>query len=302
MSKAARSPKLRWIALGALAVFGLYHLAGPSSSSSSSTSSSPASGLAFAAADETPFPDEVWAHAKDPETDVEVLGVGRHSATIIFIHGLGGNAEIVLPLVARLRPKLWQVAWVLPNSPQLAFTGAQGETMSAWFDMDELLLPDHAPMPKREDEKRMRAAVDRIHGLIQKELDRGIDPDRIVLAGFSQGCATTLLSGLSWSGGKLGGLMCLSGWLPMAYDIKKQGSSEKHPMQSAHANELPVFWGHGAADKVIQYQWAEESIGHLTKMGFKDVQFHTYPELVHWVGDDEEDDMLAWFSKMLPQT
>lgn len=55
------------------------------------------------------------------------------------------------------------------------------------FDMDELLLPDHAPMPKREDEKRMRAAVDRIHSLIQKELDRGIDSDRIVLAGFSQG-------------------------------------------------------------------------------------------------------------------
>lgn len=81
MSKAARSPKLRWIALGALAVFGLYHLAGPSSSSSSP----PSSGLAFAAADQTPFPDEVWAHAKDPETDVEVLGVGRHSATIIFI-------------------------------------------------------------------------------------------------------------------------------------------------------------------------------------------------------------------------
>jgi len=129
------------------------------------------------------------------------------------------------------------------------------------FDMDELLLPDHAPMPKREDETRMRAAVDRIHGLIQKELDRGIDSDRIVLAGFSQGalspprssrrrtsssppltvllatgCATTLLSGLSWSEGKLGGLMCLSGWLPMAYDVKKQGSSEKHPVRPSRAS------------------------------------------------------------------
>jgi len=168
--------------------------------------------------------------------------------------------------------------------------------------MDELVLPSGAPMPKREDEKRMRAAVDRIHGLIQKEIDRGIDSDRIVLAGFSQGCATTLLSGLSWKDSKLGGLMCLSGWLPMAYDIKKQGSSEKHPMQSAGANELPVFWGHGTADGVIQYQWAEESIGHLTKMGFKDVQFHTYPDLVHWVADEEEDDMLEWFKKILPPT
>ncbi|GAA5836048.1 hypothetical protein JCM9279_002177 [Rhodotorula babjevae] len=130
MSKAARAPKLRWIALGALAVFGLYQLAGPSSSSSSS-SSSPTSAVDLAAADTTPFPDDVWAHAKDPETNVEVLGVGRHSATIIFIHGLGGNAEIVLPLVARLRPKLWQVAWVLPNryaSPLTAAVAVQSSS------------------------------------------------------------------------------------------------------------------------------------------------------------------------------
>lgn len=82
MSKPARAPKLRWIALGALAVFGLYHLAGPASSSSASSLSSTAS---LDLVDTAPFPDEVWAHAKDPETNVEVLGVGRHSATIIFI-------------------------------------------------------------------------------------------------------------------------------------------------------------------------------------------------------------------------
>ncbi|BGP38616.1 hypothetical protein JCM10450v2_002565 [Rhodotorula kratochvilovae] len=287
MAKNARPQRLRWIAFGALALFALYRF------TSRERAPPPAA---------SPISDEVYAHAKDPETNVEVLGIGRHSATIIFVHGLGGSAEIALPLVSRLRPKLWQVAWVMPNSPHLAFTGANGETMSAWFDMEELTLPPGAPMPKREDEKRMHAAVERVHGLIQKEIDRGIDTNRIVVAGFSQGCATTLLSGLSWKDGKLGGLMCLSGWLPMAYDIQKSGSKEKHPMQTEHAHELPVFWGHGAADGVIQYQWGEESINHLTKMGFKDIEFHTYPDLVHWVADEEEDDMLAWFSKILPPT
>jgi len=69
--------------------------------------------------------------------------------------------------------------------------------------MDELVLPSGAPMPKREDEKRMRAAVDRIHGLIQKEIDRGIDSDRIVLAGFSQGESARSLTGDDGSSARL---------------------------------------------------------------------------------------------------
>ncbi|GJN87406.1 hypothetical protein Rhopal_000355-T1 [Rhodotorula paludigena] len=283
MPGAARLGRLRWIALAALSFFFLYRW------TSSSDPSPPPQGSA-----DDPIPAEVYKRAREPDIDHSILGIGRHSGTIIFIH---------LPLVGRLRPKLWQVSWVLPNSPHMAFTGMQGQKM---FDMDELPLPQGAPMPKREDEAHMQAAVARVHGLIQAEIDKGIDANRIVLAGFSQGCATTLLAGLSTKE-KLGGLMCLSGWLPMAYKIQKSGSKETHPMQTSHAHEVPVFWGHGAADSVIQfvlfpYAWGEQSIAHLTKMGFSNIEFHTYPDLQHWVATEEEDDMLAWFQKILPPT
>jgi predicted esterase len=101
------------------------------------------------------------------------------------------------------------------------------------------------PLPSHDDEASMKGAVDRVHKLIQRELDKGIDADRIVLAGFSQGefarrlprvveltsarptgCAITLLAGLSTKE-QLGGLMCMSGWLPLAEQIR----NEKHPVR-----------------------------------------------------------------------
>ncbi|BGP37273.1 hypothetical protein JCM10449v2_001178 [Rhodotorula kratochvilovae] len=242
-----------------------------------------------------PLGKELNILASRPGTDLEVLGIGRHSATVIFIQ---------LPLVERIRDKLWQVSFLLPSAPEIALTANDGETMPAWFDVDELKLVghgEHPPMPTREDEAGMKQSVERIHRLIQGELDKGIDPHRIVLAGFSQGCAISLLTALS-SKEKLGGVMCLSGWLPMSYKLEKAGNKLRHPMQQPHAHNLPVFWGHGDVDNVIAHNWAEESIGYLHKMGFKDVEFHTYPGLEHVIAREEEKDIAAWLAKRLPPT
>ncbi|KAI5477129.1 hypothetical protein MNV49_006857 [Pseudohyphozyma bogoriensis] len=242
--------------------------------------------------------------ALKPGGEVIVPGIGRHSATIIFLHGLGGSSMVALPVIEIIRRELWQVTWRVPNSPVMAVSAEKGLVMPAWFDIDDLDLPPHSPMPAKEDEASMREAVARVHDLVAQEIEKGIDPDRIIIGGFSQalcGCAITLLAGLS-TPEKLGGLMCLSGWLPLAAQLTKHGKGLKHPMQLPHAHNVPMFWGHGNNDSVIQYDWAEESISHLHKMGFKDIEFHTYPGLKHWIADDEVDHMSAWLQRFLPQT
>ena len=163
--------------------------------------------------------------------------------------------------------------------------------------MDTLETDESAPLPRGEDEKNMKVAVEKVHKLVEGELSKGIDPKRIVLAGFSQGerfvrthtssrrlivghdntgCAITLLAGLSATK-ELGGLMCLSGWLPLTDNLHKDVNGTMHPMQSPHANKMPVFWGHGTADPIIRYGWGEKSRDLLKEMGFSEIESHAYP-------------------------
>ncbi|BGP25135.1 acyl-protein thioesterase 1 [Rhodotorula toruloides] len=242
---------------------------------------------------------KMYPTASEAETDTEVLGIGRHSATVIFLHGLGGSAAMVFPLVEVVRPKLWQVSWLLPNSPLLPITAAEGKVAPAWFDIDS--FPESSdlepPLPTHEDETAMKKAVDRVHKLIQGELDKGIDSDRIVLAGFSQGCAISLLASLS-STEQLGGVMCMSGWLPLADQIK----NGKHPYQKPHAHNVPVWMGHGDKDQTIRHSWGLKTLDLLHALAFRDVEFHTYSGLTHWTRADELQDMRKWLQKRLPPT
>ncbi|BGP54804.1 hypothetical protein JCM8202_003312 [Rhodotorula sphaerocarpa] len=238
-----------------------------------------------------------------PGGEVEVLGVGRHSATVVFIHGLGANAAQLAPLVRRMRPHLWQVSFLLPSSPVRPLTARDGIRVPAWFDIHAFPKNRHAPLPTGgEDHAGMLAAVERIHRLVRDQVTRkGIDEDRIVLAGFSQGCATALLSALSYPA-RLGGVACLSGWLPLSDRIQRdRGNRTSHPLQSEYAHEMPVFWSHGTHDPVVLPTWAQESIGHLDRMGFRNVSFHSYPGMMHDVWRwDLERDLLAWLQQRLP--
>ncbi|TNY20057.1 putative phospholipase [Rhodotorula diobovata] len=248
-----------------------------------------------------PLGVEVQLAANVPGDDVEVLGIGRHSGTVIVVHGLGANAAQNIPLVSRLRQKLFQVSFVLPSAEPVPLSAFGGQNHSAWFDVYDLEPAMDAPLPKREDEQGIKKAVERIHALAQRELDKGIEPQRIVLGGFSQGCATALLAAIS-SKEKLGGVICLSGWLPLSYKIEKVGRRKRHPMQAEHAHQMPVFWGHGVADPTVHYLWAEQSLDHLADMGFRDIEAHTYDGLEHTVSWAEEKDLEAWLQRILPPT
>ncbi|POY72955.1 hypothetical protein BMF94_4031, partial [Rhodotorula taiwanensis] len=90
---------------------------------------------------------DVWRDAQVPGGQVQVLGIGRHSASVVLIHGLGGNAAQLLEVVAKLRPELLQVAFVLPSAAPIALTARNGSKTSAWFDVDHFPTNRHAPLP-----------------------------------------------------------------------------------------------------------------------------------------------------------
>ncbi|KAM0791559.1 hypothetical protein ACM66B_006006 [Microbotryomycetes sp. NB124-2] len=230
---------------------------------------------------------------------VQVPGIGRHTATVVLMHGLGSSAEITLAPVRRIHRRLFQVSWQIPNSGTMAIKAFKGAVKTAWFDMESLDNSENAPLPTKEDEANMKVAVDKVHKLVDAELAKGIEPNRIILAGFSQGCAVTLLAGLS-AQKELGGMMCLSGWLPLTDQLHKDVNGTIHPMQSPHAHKLPIFWGHGTDDAVIRYGWGEKSRDVLKTMGFTQIESHAYPGTGHWVAAEEEEDMRHWLARIVP--
>ena len=145
-----------------------------------------------------------------------------------------------------------------------------------------------ADISRREDEKGLRASQAMVEQLIAQEKARGVPAERIVLAGFSQGCAMTLQTGLRHHE-RLAGLMCLSGYVPLHTTI----AAERH----AANQDTPIFLAHGRGDQVIPIIRAEQTRDLLKSLGY-DVEWHEYM-MPHSVCQDEVEDIGAWMRRVL---
>jgi phospholipase/carboxylesterase len=183
-------------------------------------------------------------------------------ATILVLHGLGADGHDFEPLCDEIDVSAaGDVRWVLPHAPTRPVTLNGGLVMRAWYDILGLDLP------RREDEAGLRASQALVEALIARERSRGIPSERIVLMGFSQGCAMTLLTGLRHEH-RLAGLVGLSGYLPLADTTE----AEAHAANRA----TPVFLAHGRHDPVIPLSRALASRDHLLALGVP-VSWHEYP-------------------------
>ena len=188
------------------------------------------------------------------------------TAAVIWLHGLGADGNDFVPIVPELdlgtgKDAVGPIRFVFPHAPMIPVTINGGYVMRAWSD---IVGTDIA---RREDEPGLRRSQQAVTDLIARERARGIAADRIVLAGFSQGCALTLLTGLR-HGERLAGLVGLSGYLPLA---------EKTLAERSQANaDLPLFLAHGRQDPVIPLDRALASRDALIAMGY-DVEWHDYP-------------------------
>jgi phospholipase/carboxylesterase len=180
---------------------------------------------------------------------------------VLWLHGLGADGHDFAPIVPELRlPASLSVRFVFPHATIQPVTINGGMAMRSWYD---ILTPN---LVKREDERGIRVSERAIQALIARENARGIPTERIVLAGFSQGCAMTLHTGLRLPT-KLAGLMGLSGYLPLI----DMADTERH---SANA-DTPIFLAHGTQDPVVALERAEASRAKLVALGYP-VQWHTY--------------------------
>ncbi len=214
-------------------------------------------------------------------------------AAIVWMHGLGADANDFVPLVPELDLGTpagpLRVRFVFPNAPTMPVTINGGVAMRAWYDILHLDLGgEGASGLPREDEAGLRASRDLIEALVAREVARGIPESRILLAGFSQGAAMTLLTGLRHAG-RLAGLIALSGYLPMAASLE----SERH----ASNRDVPIFMAHGAYDPVVRLARAEASRDHLVRLGHA-VDWHVYP-MQHAVCGPEVAAIAAFIRRVL---
>ena len=209
---------------------------------------------------------------------------GPHpTASMIVLHGLGADGNDFVPIAEELDLRaVGPVRFVFPHAPTMPVTINGGYVMRAWYD---ILGTDLA---RREDEAGLRRSQALVESLIARERRRGVESMRIVLAGFSQGCAMTLLTGLR-AAERLAGLVGLSGYLPLADKL----AAERTPINA----DLPIFLAHGRHDPVIPIDRAIASRDVLTALGHP-VEWHEYA-MPHSVCAEEIQDLQRWLLRVL---
>ena len=214
---------------------------------------------------------------------VEVEPKGPASATVLFLHGLGADGHDFEPLVPYLGlPEGHGVRFVFPHAPSRPVTVNRGMVMRAWFDIRGI---DLAQVP---DVKGIEASSRMIRTLLEREAERGIAPERTVLAGFSQGGAMALQVGLTYPH-RLAGILGLSCYLPLPDRLRAT---------DAEANRsTPIFLGHGTEDDIVPLDRGEAGREALESAGYS-VDWRTYP-MGHQVDAQEIVDLGQWLRERL---
>jgi phospholipase/carboxylesterase len=217
---------------------------------------------------------------------IEVHPAGEAKASVIVLHGLGADGTDFLPFSDEIDlSAIGPVRWLLPRAPVRPVTVNNGYRMRAWYDIFQFGAQTQSP---REDDAGLRESFAAVHALIDREIERGVPANKIVLAGFSQGCAVTLGAGLRY-GQRLAGLAGLSGYLPLASATATERTD---------ANALtPIFLAHGKRDPVIDIGRASASRDALKQLGYG-IEWHEYP-MEHSVSAEEVADLQRFLFRVL---
>jgi phospholipase/carboxylesterase len=214
---------------------------------------------------------------------IEITTAPEPRLTVLWLHGLGADGHDFEPIVPELKVG-FPVRFIFPHAPVRPVTINGGMAMRAWYD---ILGFDRRA---REDSAGIRASQAAVTELVDREVERGMSSDRIVLAGFSQGGAIALHTALR-SPRPLAGVLALSTYLPLAATLASERSAENA--------EIPLFMAHGTDDGVLPLQLAESSRSTLEALGYS-VDWHAY-RMAHSVCMEEIGAIAAWLAG-LPAT
>jgi len=216
---------------------------------------------------------------RESREGLEVETGPKPATAVIWLHGLGADGSDFVPIVPALGLST-PVRFVFPHAPLRGVTINGGAVMRAWYDV--LTLEG----VRQEDEAGIRESARRVDGLIAAEVARGVAPARVILAGFSQGGAMALHVGLRHAA-RLGGLLVLSAYLPLAHAARAEASPA--------GRGTPVFLAHGTQDPVIPLAAARAARDTLVALGCP-VEYREYP-IGHTVSDAEIQDLAGWLAR-----
>jgi phospholipase/carboxylesterase len=211
----------------------------------------------------------------------------KHS--IIWLHGLGADGEDFVPIAEELGLPV-AVRYIFPHAPMRPVSINGGYVMRAWYDIliDAASAELSASIGKNEDAAGIIAAQADIERLIAQERQRGIAAKDIFLAGFSQGGAVALHTGLRHQE-RLGGILALSSYLPLAGTTAAEAA--------ATAKDTPIFMAHGRDDPVVPYGLGKASAEELTRLGYA-LDWHEYA-MPHSVCPEEVRDIEQWLRRII---
>lgn len=212
---------------------------------------------------------------------VELQPAVPATAAVIWLHGLGADGHDFEPIVPELGlPPELAIRFVFPHAPKIPVTVNQGMRMPAWYDIMEF------GTERKFNAAQLLVSAAAVHALIDREIERGIPSDRILIAGFSQGGAVNYQAGLTYDK-PLAAMIALSTYFPTAEAI------EVHPANA----QLPILVCHGTADPVLPVTMAQNSKRHLERLALSP-EFKTY-FMAHSVCPDELADIAEFIQAHL---
>ena len=212
---------------------------------------------------------------------IEIDPKSPADASIIWLHGLGADGHDFEPIVPELGlPTDAAVRFIFPHAPAIPVTINAGYVMPAWYDILDISID------RKVDVAQLMNSADAIRKLIDREVERGVESTRIVVAGFSQGGAVAIQTALTYPR-QLAGLLGLSTYFATA------GSIQPHPVNAG----LPVKICHGSADPMVPEFIGRKGVEKLRELGY-DTEYQTYP-IEHSVCMEEIADIAVWLRRVL---
>jgi phospholipase/carboxylesterase len=198
------------------------------------------------------------------------------TGAVIWLHGLGADGNDFVPVARELHlPATLNLRFVFPHAPSIPITINSGYVMPAWYDIYEMTLD------RKIDVTQLRASAEQVHALIQREIERGVPSEKIIIAGFSQGGAVAYEAALSYAK-PLAGLLALSTYF----------ATHETVVADAANKNIPILIQHGSADPVVSEVLGQRAYRLLLDRGYA-VQYESYA-MEHTLCGEQVDKIGLW--------
>ncbi|CAF3546076.1 unnamed protein product [Rotaria sordida] len=234
--------------------------------------------------------DDETSLSKNMAESAIISTTTQHTATVIFLHGLGdvGGSWHEVFNTYRIAKSVPHVKFIFPTAPVQKVTLNMGTSMTSWFDI--LGLDQQA----KEDQEGIEKSSIFLNHLVEEEITRGIPPERIIVGGFSMGGAIALHAALTCPH-TLAGVVALSTWLPLSTTFPEALVSGDKKVN------LPILQCHGDQDSLVQLRWARLTEQGIKAMGFKQYTFKVYNHMGHSSCGQEMKDVCSFIIQYLPK-